>query len=176
MIIARADKASERKIKIKGRERERQNATARFGSRQAPESFVLLASSGDRKVSMFRLSHSRGMPSDCHKESLMHQALLVRRSRLFALVCADGKPLQPPKTTTLRGPPPLCAAMEVHTCLLAYRGSSWWPVRYHCSHTVKTTGRGRSAPLAAACVCVYTGLQALSAVRARPLGRNTCFP
>ena len=55
----------------------------------------------------------------------MHQALLVRRSRLIALVCADGKPLQPPKTTTLRGPPPLCAAMEVHTCLLAYRGSSW---------------------------------------------------
>ena len=71
MIIARADKASEREIERErerarereresGRESERENETARFGSRQAPESFALLASSGDRKVSMFSLSHSRG--------------------------------------------------------------------------------------------------------------------
>ena len=75
MIIARADKASEREIERErereserkrgreresGRESERENETARFGSRQAPGSFALLASSGDRKVSMFSLSHSRG--------------------------------------------------------------------------------------------------------------------
>ena len=73
--------------------------------------------------------------------------------------------------------PPRGHAQQRQQTQMLSSGDGWTgPVRYHCSHTVKTTGRGRSAPLAAACVCVYTGLQALSAVRASPLGRNTCFP
>ena len=72
--------------------------------------------------------------------------------------------------------PPRGLAQQRQQTQMLSLGDGWnGSVRYHCSHTVKTTGRGRSAPLAAACVCVYTGLQALSAVRASSLGSEHLF-
>ena len=70
------------------------------------------------------------------------------------------------------------ARRRQHTQVLR-SGDGWnGSISYHCSHTVKTTDRGRSAPLAAACVYVRIeptlngSVEAASLTEGRPFRRR----